>query len=206
MASVLLPTSYLAPVSYYSLLLGADKIEIELFEHFQKQTSRNRCSIYSPNGLQQLIIPLDGRKDKSLTKDIRICYDAPWQKLHWRSLESAYRSSPFFEFYEDDLKEFYTERYDQLYEFNSAIQNKVLELLKIKKEFSFTSEYNKVPVDCTDHRDHLTKKHLVELKNFPRYIQVFEDRHGFLPNLSIADLLFDMGPQAVDYLRTINRE
>ena len=177
-----------------------------MFEHFQKQTTRNRCSIYSPNGLQQLVIPLDGRKDKSLTKEIRISNGNHWQKLHWRSFESAYRSSPYFEFYEDDLKRFYTDEYDLLFEFNTALQNKILDLLKIKKEFSYTTEYKKVPTGIADHRDHLSKKNLAELKNFPRYIQVFEDKFGFLPNLSIADLLFDLGPQATEYLQTINRE
>lgn len=204
MNSHLLPTSYLAPISYYALLLSADKIEIELHEHFQKQTPRSRCSIYSPNGLQQLIIPLDGRKDKSLTRDIKISNENPWQKLHWRSLESAYRSSPYFEFYEHDLIEFYANKYELLFEFNNSLQNKILELLKIKKEFSYTLEYKKIPTGIADHRDHLTKKNLNLSNNFPRYIQVFEDKHGFLPNLSIADLLFNLGPDSVDYLKQIS--
>src|SRR5687767_704652 len=102
--AVILPVSYLAPVSYFALLQQHEKISIELFEHFPKQTYRNRCSIYSPNGIQHLVVPVQARKDKMLTRDVRISYDHPWQKLHWRSLESAYRSSPFFEFYEDDFR------------------------------------------------------------------------------------------------------
>jgi hypothetical protein len=201
--NILLPTSYFAPVSYYAALLRAGEITVELYEHFPKQTWRNRCTIYSPNGMQHLVVPLDGRKDKTLTKDIRISYDRDWQTLHWRSLEAAYRSSPYFEFYEDDFAPFYEERYASLVEFNTRIQEKVMELLKIQKDIHCTGAYEARPAGLTDLR-HLVSKEEVRGKQFPRYMQVFENKHGFLSNLSIADLLFNLGPRAPDYLRELH--
>jgi hypothetical protein len=184
-------------------MLRAEKAVVESYEHFPKQTYRNRCSIYSPNGLQHLVIPLDGRKDKTLTKDIRISYDRNWQLIHWRSLEAAYRSSPFFEFYEDELKPFYEKRTELLIEFNFALQKKIMELLDVKKEISFTSQYEKMPAGLADHRSIFSKKNIPS-KSFPRYLQVFENKHGFIPDLSIADLLFNLGPKAKDHLLELN--
>ena len=200
MQSIPLPTSYLAPVSYYKEIHRCNCVLIEICEHFPKQTWRNRCSIYSPNGIQQMTIPLDGRKDKTLTKDIRIDNTKPWQKLHWRSLESAYRSSPYFEYYEDDLRDLFEPGPDLLYEFNSIIQEKILSLLKIEKKIMYTSSYMKNQDDAEDLRVSLSKKYLSAIGPYPRYLQVFENKHGFISNLSIADLLFNLGPSAKDYL------
>lgn len=206
MTSLLLPVSYLAPVHYYTLLLKHEKIFIELHEHFPKQTWRNRCSIYGSNGLLHLIIPLHGKKDKVVTKEIRISNKYDWQSIHWRSLESAYRSSPFFEYYENDLRKFYERKFELLPDFNMALQESILKLLGMKKYFFFTAHYEKSPAGYIDRRDCLSKKKLPEIRNFPRYMQVFENKHGFIPNLSIADLLFNLGPQAKKYLGQINPE
>jgi hypothetical protein len=200
--NILLPTSYFAPVSYYAQLLRADAVTIELYEHFPKQTWRNRCSIYSPNGIQHLLVPLSGRKDKSLTKDIGISNDRNWQLMHWRSLEAAYRSSPYFEYYEDDLRPFFERKFDSLVELNTGIMRSILELLKIKKEFSFSTEYIGKPAE-EDLRDILAKRNVMGT-NFPRYMQVFENKAGFLSNLSIADLLFNQGPQSAAYLAQLS--
>src|SRR3990170_2824855 len=143
METILLPSSYFAPISYYASVLKSETIFIEQFEHFPKQTFRNRCSIYSPNGIQQLTVPLHERKDKTLTKDIRISYEINWQTLHWRSLESAYRSSPYFEFFEDDFRPYFEKKFNFLIDFNMEIMQEVLALMKIKKEFLFTSSYQK---------------------------------------------------------------
>ena len=201
--SILLPTSYLAAVSYYKEIHRCDRVLIEIYEHFPKQTWRNRCSIYSPNGIQQMTIPLDGRKDKTLTKDIRIDNSKPWQKLHWRSLEAAYRSSPYFEYYEDDLRTLFETGSDLLYEFNAKIQEKIFLLLNIEKEVRFTSSYIKDHDDAEDLREALSKKFLSTISVYPRYLQVFENKHGFLSNLSIADLLFNLGPSAKGYLEEL---
>ena len=202
METILLPSSYFAPISYYASVLKSETIFIEQFEHFPKQTFRNRCSIYSPNGIQQLTVPLHERKDKTLTKDIRISYEINWQTLHWRSLESAYRSSPYFEFFEDDFRPYFEKKFNFLIDFNMEIMQEVLALMKIKKEFLFTSSYQKEFAGA-DLRDSLNKKN-VSVIALPRYQQVFEDRKGFISNLSIADLLFNQGNDARDYLKKVN--
>jgi len=202
METILLPTTYFAPISYYASVLKSETIFIEQFEHFPKQTFRNRCSIYSPNGIQQLTVPLHERKDKTLTKDIKISYEINWQVLHWRSLESAYRSSPYFEFYEDDFRPYFEKKFNFLIDFNMEIMQEVLALIKIKKEFLFTSSYQK-EFEGVDLRDSLNKKN-VPVITLPRYQQVFEDRKGFISNLSIADLLFNQGNNARDYLKAVN--
>lgn len=131
MNTALLPTSYLGPLNYYAKLKNHEVCEIEWMEHLPKQTFRSRCSIYSPNGLLTLSVPLTKRNHRQCMKDVRIAYDYDWQRLHWRTFESSYRRSPFFEYYEDDLLPFYSEqKYDFLVDFNEALQQKILDLLK----------------------------------------------------------------------------
>ena len=202
MKNILIPVSYFPPLSCFHLIIKNENICFELYEHFPKQTFRNRCSIYSPNGIQQMVIPLHDRKDKTITKDIRISYEQKWQTLHWRSLESAYRSSPYFEYYEDDFRPLYEKKFDFLVDFNLELMQVVFSLMKMKRKISFTKGYEKIPADIKDCRDVLNKKNIPSVK-FPRYAQVFEDRHGFISNLSIADLLFNQGNEAKDYLREI---
>lgn len=197
---ILLPTSYFAPISYYVLLHRFPEVRIELYEHFVKQSWRNRCSIYSPNGVQHLTVPLAGRRDKTLTKDIRISYARNWPVLHWRSLEAAYRSSPYFEYYEDDLRSFFEKKYDRLVDLNTEVQEKMMDLLGTRKEISFTEKYEASPEDITDLRDCLSKGR-VEGQHLPRYMQVFENKFGYISNLSILDLFFNQGPQTAGYLK-----
>ncbi|HRG39077.1 MAG TPA: WbqC family protein [Bacteroidia bacterium] len=204
MNAALLPTSYLGPLNYYSKLKTYEQCEIEQFEHLPKQTFRSRCTIYSPNGPLILSVPLVKRNHRQHMKEVKIAYEYDWLKLHWRTLESAYRRSPFFEYYEDDFQPFYaTKKYDYLLDFNEALQQKVLSLLKLKKHYTFTSEYIKTPVDKRDYRDLFSQKDLpkadTDFKVAP-YMQVFETKHGFVPNLSIVDLLFNTGSKALDYL------
>ncbi|HEY6162717.1 MAG TPA: WbqC family protein [Bacteroidia bacterium] len=203
--NILLPTSYLPPIHYFAHILRAEKVFIELHEHFEKQTWRSRCSIYSPNGIQHLVVPLHERRDKSITKSIRISNKTGWQKNHWRSLEAAYRSSPFFEYYEDDLRAFYENEFDLLWEYNAKLLERLLGLLEIKKEANFTSTYEKEPLYATDLRDCLSKKNVLNIET-PRYLQVFGNKHGFISNLSILDLLFNLGPRAGEYLNGLNPE
>jgi hypothetical protein len=201
---ILLPSVYLGPVQYYYHLASGKECVIDIHEHFAKQTYRNRTVIFDSNGALKLIIPLRRHPEKTPMKDIRIAYDAPWQDLHWKSLESAYRSSPFFEYYESEFIGFYEgPKYEWLHEYNQALQEVVLRLLKLKPRISMSREYEKVPVGNTDLRTLISPKKTFsqdpefKLKAYP---QVFEPKYGFLPNLSIADLLFNEGPQAIRYL------
>jgi hypothetical protein len=200
----ILPTTYLGPIQYYSKLKNYSECLIEHCEHFPKQTYRSRCEVYSPNGKLTLSIPLVKRNQRQMVKDIKIAYEYDWQKLHWRSLEACYRRSPFFEYYEHDLLPFYSEKkYDFLIDFNEALQQEILSLLKLKPNYTFTSEYHKAYTDAEDYRDIVSpKEELSRDTSFSPtpYIQVFENRHGFLPNLSIVDLLFNQGSHSKDFI------
>jgi hypothetical protein len=204
MSIALLPTSYLGPLNYYSKLKKYTTCALEQFEHLPKQTYRNRAVIYSPNGALTLSIPLVKRNHRQCMKEVKISYDHDWLKLHWRTLESSYRRSPFFEYYEDDLQPFYNaKKYDYLLDFNEALQQKILELLKLNTVFSFTTEYLKTPADTIDFRDLFSQKNPAEQDSdfqIIPYMQVFETKHGFIPNLSIVDLLFNCGSKANDYI------
>jgi hypothetical protein len=203
MSTALLPICYLGPLNYYSKLKKHTCI-LEQFEHLPKQTYRSRALIYSPNGALTLSIPLVKRNHRQCMKEVKISYDYDWLKLHWRTLESSYRRSPFFEYYEDDLQPFYSaKKHDYLIDFNQALQHKLLELLKLKTTCSLTTEYFKTAADMIDYRDLFSQKNPEEqdmdFQIIP-YMQVFENKHGFIPNLSIVDLLFNCGSRANDYI------
>jgi hypothetical protein len=204
MEIAILPTAYLPPIQYFSKLKKYETCLIEHHEHFPKQTYRNRCEIYSPNGRLTLSVPLVKRGQRQAAKDIKISYDSDWQTLHWRSLESSYRRSPFFEYYEDDFAPFYHEKkFEFLVDLNEAMLPVLLDLLKLKVNYSFTSSYEKEHPDAADFRELISPKE--DIKNDPDfypepYLQVFEPRHGFLPNLSVADLLFNQGSKALDFI------
>lgn len=198
-----LPSSYLGPVSYFKFISDSPQILIEAKEHFLKQTYRNRCYIYGANGVLALSIPLQKRKNNLSIDQVLISYVDNWQKIHWKSIESAYSASPFFEFYEEELKPFYTDlRIESLLEFNRQIQVVVLKLIKLKFESSYTEDYS---AQEEDWRKTIHPKNNDYLKafQFPKYIQVFEDKHGFIPNLSILDVLFNLGPRTKDYINSI---
>jgi hypothetical protein len=199
-----LPCVYWGPVQYYSKLASGRVCMIELHEHFQKQTYRNRSVICDSNGVHKLIIPLQKHSEKTPLQDIRISYDAPWQDLHWKTLESAYRSSPYFEYFEHDFISFYSHKsISFLHEYNLAIQEVVIKLLKLKTITILSEQFEKAYTGSTDLRQIISpKKNFTEDPDFilRPYPQVFESKFGFLPNLSIADLLFNEGPHAVNYL------
>ena len=205
--TAVLCTAYLPPIQYISKLLLYDEVIIDPMEHFQKQSYRNRCTIYGANGELSLTIPLlHNHTEYSAVKDMKIANDFDWQKIHWRSLESAYRCSPFFEFYEDYFMEFYSVKYDSLLHFNTELLHKVVGLMKIEVNITNALEY--IPdygeeVDDFRNTIHPKPKHAKEDKDFNpvRYIQVFENKHGFKGNLSIVDLLFCDGRQAMDVLK-----
>jgi hypothetical protein len=211
----LLSTTYFGPVQWYQKLNRYAHCCIEQHDHFVKQTYRNRCVIATTQGPQALTVPVEKYiNDVTETKDIRISDHGNWRHLHWNALLSAYGESPFFEFYADDLRPFFERRWTFLLDFNMAINEKVCELLDIAPQLSFTTSYG-VPSegdeaavkDChksivTDYRDAIRPKHpLLDDSFTPRpYYQVYQQKFGFLPNLSILDLLFNMGNEAVLWL------
>jgi WbqC-like protein family len=200
--SAIFPLFYLPPVSYFSALQAQNyNILIEKEEHFPKQTFRNRTRIYSPNGPLDLFLPvIKGSKYHTKVKDVRISYDFKWQRLHWLSLESCYRNSAYFEFYEDGLVPFYEKKYEFLFDYNLELTEWVFKQLKKPVELQFTSEYHDdVPAEL-DYRTKIQFKNTAQTANTKEYYQVFSERLGFLPNMSIVDLLFSQGPQAKNYL------
>ena len=258
MGTILLSTTYFGPVQWYQKLYRAEEVLIERCESFQKQTYRNRCHIATTTGIQALTVPIERQftvyslqftddyskcreglanispvnckpSTVNTIKDLRISDHGNWRHLHWNALKSAYGESPFFDYYQDDIRPFFEQRWDFLFDFNEAIREKMCELLDIQpsvnytKEFTvyslqFTDDYtgeseglaSKSTVNCKpstvnnimDFRSAIRPKHPEPDPDFTpkRYYQVYEQKHGFLPNLSVLDLLFNMGPESIFYL------
>jgi hypothetical protein len=197
--AVLLSTAYLAPVEYYIQMCRHPQVIIETHCNYIKQTYRNRCVIASANGCQTLSIPIV--KPDSLkcpTKDIRIAEHGNWRHLHWNAIVSAYNSTPFFEYYEDDFRPFYEKPAGFLFDFNEELRELICALLDISPAVSYSSEYVfSSPADVFDLREVLHPKKESVIQDFRPYYQVFETKYGFQANLSIIDLLFNMGPEGV---------
>ncbi|MDP4239005.1 MAG: WbqC family protein [Bacteroidota bacterium] len=198
MRKVCLSTAYLAPVEYYVEIAKADTVLIESCDYYRKQTYRNRCYIAAANGPMALSIPVEKiNSEKIVTRDVRISEHNDWQINHWRSIESAYNSTPFFEYYKDDLIPFYERKWTFLWDLNQAMLSKMLELLNLQAEIQATGEYkNKLEEDFLDLREAIHPKKENQTLNCKPYYQVFEQRFGFQPNLSIIDLLFNMGNES----------
>lgn len=200
-SSAIFPLFYLPPVGYFSALKQNNfEFTIEKNEHFVKQTYRNRASIASPDGILDLMIPVvKGSKFHTPTKDVKISYDSKWQRLHWLSLQTCYRSSAYFEFYEDGLAPFYSKKYDFLFDYNLELLNWILKQLKQNSVANFTQEFEKDMPKEIDFRANFGKKDIHQ-QQAKSYFQVFSDRNEFIPNLSIVDLLFNQGPQTKNYI------
>jgi hypothetical protein len=196
-----LPMFYLPPVAYFSKLkMYRPDILVEREEHFPKQTYRNRADIYSPDGKLTLTVPVvKGSKNRTKIKDVKICYDFKWQRLHWMSLESCYRRSAYFEYYEDDFKRFYSNKYTHLFDYNEQLLQFILKAIKMPLTINYTETFEPAYDSLTDLRLSINPKKEPGIGQKP-YFQVFEDRNGFLKNLSIVDLLFNQGPQSINYL------
>lgn len=198
MKTIYLSSAYWAPVDYYVQLCKADCARIERYDHYMKQTYRNRCVIASAGGPLALTVPTEkGETDKVLMKDVRISDHGHWRHVHWNALEAAYRHSPFFEYYADDFRGFYEKKYTFLWDLNLEICATVCRLIDIHPRLEGTEDYQAQPTDGEDFREAFhPKRNLPETEVRP-YWQVFQDRYGFLPHLSIADLLFCMGPESI---------
>lgn len=202
------PCLYNAPIIFYALLLHEGKsFIIEQHDHYTKQTYRNRCRILGANGVMDLVIPIvKHHGEKTLMKDIRIDYDSPWQAIHWKSILASYASSPFFEFVSDYYQPLYSKKQKYLIDLNCEILSITLELLNIDQQYKLSSSYN--PAISNDNiRDTIHPKRPFKSEFFvykpQEYQQVFSDRHGMVNDLSILDLLFNEGQNAVLILRKI---
>jgi hypothetical protein len=178
----------------------SENITFEMEDNFQKQTNRNRTYIYSPNGIQLLNIPVKHSKTAhQKTKDVLIENEFDWQKQHFKSLEAAYRSSPFFEFFEDDILPVFEKKHTFLMDLNMEVLDIVTNCLRMKFEFHKTTEYFPAPENVSDFRYLANGKK--DANSFEKYTQVFDDKRGFINNLSVLDLLFNEGKFAMDYLK-----
>ena len=210
MSTALLQTTYFGPIQWYQKLYRYDQAMIEQYDSYQKQTYRNRCVIATANGLQALTVPIEHSPLTShsspLVKDLRVSDHNQWRRVHWNALQSAYSESPFFDYYADDIRPFFEKKYEYLIDFNEAIRQTVCDLLDIQPKVEYTSSFlsplTATPSSFDDYREVIHAKHPKEDTSFQprRYWQVFEGKHGFQANLSILDLLFNMGNEAVFYL------
>lgn len=194
---ITLSNFYFGPVSYFITWANADKVWLEQWENFPKQTYRNRCIIQGANGRLPLIIPIE-HSGARIFKDIKICYASAWQKLHWKSLQSSYQSSPYFEYYEDSLKEIFEKKEIFLFDLNLKTLEWVSKTLKYDFSFRLTEEFYKNPPD-KDYRSFFNAKESGKFAN-KEYIQVFSDRFSFMNDLSILDLICNIGPKSATYI------
>jgi hypothetical protein len=205
-SSAVLSTAYLGPVQYFTKFKLYSKVFIEQHETYLKQSYRNRCYIYGTNGKIPLIVPVKrAGGNLTKTKDILVDYDTSWQRIHWNSIVSAYHSSPYFEFYEDNLRSFYVIKEKRLLDLNQKLLLLIIDFLDINAEILLTASFHKKYYGEADLRYSINpKKRLAKKDNrfIPyTYSQVFTEKHGFLPNLSIIDLLFNEGPNSGNIIR-----
>ena len=200
MSTVLLQTTYFGPIQWYQKLYRYNSSLIEQYDSYQKQTYRNRCVIATANGLQALTVPVE--HNSQLVKDLRISDHNQWRRVHWNALQSAYSESPFFDYYADDIRPFFEKKYEFLIDFNESIRQTICNLLDIQPKVEYTSGYEKQMEGVDDYREVINAKHPQADAVFQprRYWQVFEGKHGFQANLSILDLLFNTGNEAIFYL------
>lgn len=188
-------------------LVMAEAVSIEVCETYPKQTFRNRCQIATSNGAHTLSIPViktEGNHTK--TSQITISHVENWRQNHWRAIESAYNNSAYFLYYRDEFEDIYTKKHENLVEFNQLLLGKLLKLLHIDRRVLLTEEFEKHPEEVVDLRGSIHPKSpeaLLSNNLYPTYFQAFADKKGFLPNLSVLDLLCSQGPYSREYLETL---
>lgn len=198
------PIFYCGPIEYYFQLTKYEHVLFETMEHYVKQSYRSRCSIYGANGKLNLIIPLEEKGQRKPMKDIKVQQDRHWIQQHWKSLASAYRSSPFFEYYEDKFAKHYEKLPKFLIDFNLDLHEIISATMELNTTFHRTTQYEKTDLNL-DKRNTFSPKNNNLTTNISNnsYIQVFSDKHGFIPNLSILDLIFNEGPNSFNYLNNL---
>jgi hypothetical protein len=200
MNDIIIHPSYFPSISHFIALSKATKVTFEMEDNFQKQTNRNRMYIYSPNGIQLLNIPVKHSKEAhQKIKDVQLETAFDWQKQHFKSLEAAYRTSPFFEYFEDDLLPIFQKKHTFLMDLNLQTMELVSKCLGLPFQFDETVEYLRETSEKHDFRPLIDGKK--DVTTLEPYTQVFGEKHGFINNLSILDLLFNEGRYALDYLR-----
>ena len=204
---IILTPSYSAPISYYRVL-NNHPVTIESCCNYQKQSYRNRCRIATEAGVMTLSIPVEKASGKIFTRDVRISSHDNWQHLQWSAIYSAYQSSPYFEYYEEELRPFFEpNKFEFLYDFNIELQNTICSLLNIKPQIEYSKEYIQPQEGDIDLREIIhPKRPVFEQEKLLPYYQVFSQRHGFIPDLSIFDLLFNMGPESIFLLMDTPRQ
>jgi hypothetical protein len=198
--NILLQPTYFPSISNFVTIAKAESITFEVDDNFQKQTNRNRMYIYSPNGIQLLNVPVKHSKEAhQKTRDIQIETAFDWQKQHFKSLDAAYRSSPFFEYFEDDIRPIFMKKHEFLLDLNFETIAIVSKCLGMPLDYKKTEEYFHETNEALDYRTLANGKK--DSQKFESYTQVFDDKHGFINNLSVLDLLFNEGRYAKDYLK-----
>ena len=199
---IIIHPTYFPNIFSFKTIINSTNILFEVNDHYVKQTLRNRTSIHAANGKLNLSIPVKfSSTKKEKFKDIRICYDSNWQKIHLKSIESAYKNSPFYDFFEDYFINFYNKKEKFLVDLNFSSIRLIFEILEKELNCSFTNEYLEKYVDLTDYRSLLTNKNFNEKANFKNYTQVFQEKNGFIENLSSIDLIFNKGLDFEDFIK-----
>ncbi|MBR1512761.1 MAG: WbqC family protein [Bacteroidales bacterium] len=198
----LFTTAYFPSISYMARFLQEDAPVIEVWETYHKQTYRNRCCVMTANGVESLSVPVvKVNGNHTMTKDMAISYKEPWQQVHRRCLESAYKASPYFDHYFDTIRPLFETRFERLIDLNDAALAAVLKMLKIKMEIVHTTDF--VREAENDLREAFSPKMIGENDSFPAYYQVFDTKFPFAADLSVLDLVFCEGPEAVTYLKQL---
>lgn len=197
---ILVSTAYLPPVEYFSLMLEADEVFVELEENYLKQSYRNRCYILSPHGPQLLSVPVClGSQHKIPLKEIRIDYSKRWQQIHLRAMTASYSSSPYFQFYFGNIEKLISRKTDFLIDLNMELTESVLKMLKLNIRLTQTTHFEPIREADNDFRYKISPKKKSQFV-IKEYMQVFNTDNRFVHGLSIIDLIFNMGPEAPYYL------
>lgn len=199
---IIIHPTYFPNIFSFKTIINSTNILFEVNDYYVKQTLRNRTSIHAANGKLNLSVPVKfSSTKKEKYKDIKICYDSNWQKIHLKSIESAYKNSPFYDFFEDYFINFYNKKEKFLVDLNFSSIRLIFEILEKELNCSFTNEYLEKYVDLTDYRTLLTNKNFNEKVNFKNYTQVFQEKNGFIENLSSIDLIFNKGLDFEDFIK-----
>jgi WbqC-like protein len=198
---ILVSTAYLPPIEYFSIVAHANEIQIEAEENFLKQTYRNRCYILSAHGAQLLTVPVHSLSArKTNIKDVHIDYSKRWQQVHLRAMIASYNSSPFFKYYFENIEKIISKNHKFLLDQNTELTMTILDMLKLENKMAYTSVFEPITDSKNDFRYNISPK-VTPLFSVKKYYQVFNNGESFDSNLSILDLIFNMGPAAVDYLK-----